>query len=112
MRRHVAGIAVLCGLWALALAPTAGAYKVPKTCKVPNVVGKSLSSAKAAITKAKCTVGTVTLVKSSAPKGTVTAQSPKGGKTVKAGTKVNLTESNGPTKPPPKKHKKHKKHKK
>lgn len=66
-----------------------------KPCKVPNVVGKTVKSAKSAIKKALCSVGKVKMVASSKPKGHVISQSPKHGKKVKQHTKVNLKVSKG-----------------
>jgi beta-lactam-binding protein with PASTA domain len=70
---------------------------VAPSCTVPNVVGKSQSDAEAAIKAAGCTVGKVKQKASSTvAKGNVISTSPKAGKKVKAGAKVNLTVSSGP----------------
>jgi beta-lactam-binding protein with PASTA domain len=67
------------------------------SCTVPNVVGQSQSAAEAAIQAAGCTVGKVKQKASSTvAKGNVISTSPKAGKKVKAGAKVNLTVSSGP----------------
>ncbi|HEY2769922.1 MAG TPA: PASTA domain-containing protein [Solirubrobacteraceae bacterium] len=67
------------------------------SCTVPNVVGQSQSAAEAAINAAGCTVGKVKQKASSkVAKGNVISTSPKAGKKVKAGAKVNLTVSSGP----------------
>lgn len=67
------------------------------SCTVPNVVGQSQSAAEAAIKAAGCTVGKVKQKASSTvAKGNVISTSPKAGKKVKAGAKVNLTVSSGP----------------
>ena len=63
-------------------------------CVVPNVVGKTQAAAETALTKANCTLGTVTKKKSSTvAKGNVISTSPKAGTTTAA--KVNLTVSTG-----------------
>jgi beta-lactam-binding protein with PASTA domain len=63
----------------------------PPSCFVPNVVGKALGNAKAAIARAHCRVGTVTRRHSSARKrGKVVGQSPAAGKKLRNGAKVNL----------------------
>jgi beta-lactam-binding protein with PASTA domain len=64
---------------------------------VPRVVGLSLARAKARIRTRHCSVGRVkrkfsTLKK----KGKVLAQSPKAGKNLKRGAKVNLVVGKGP----------------
>jgi beta-lactam-binding protein with PASTA domain len=62
---------------------------------VPNVVGKRLTAAKAAIKRAYCSVGTVTTVASGRPKGVVVAQKPKRGKRLKPHAKIDLVVSKG-----------------
>jgi beta-lactam-binding protein with PASTA domain len=65
-------------------------------CVVPQVKGKTLSAAKRAITKAYCALGKVTRTFSkSVKKGRVISQRPKPGKTLAAGSKVELTVSKG-----------------
>jgi len=55
------------------------------------VVGQKLAKAKARIVSRHCRVGKVTRVHSSLRKrGRVVTQSPKGGKTLRRGAKVNL----------------------
>jgi serine/threonine-protein kinase len=67
-----------------------------KQCKVPNVVGKAEAAAESAITKAGCTVGTVTQKSSqTVGKGKVISSNPAGGTTHTAGTKVDLVVSTG-----------------
>jgi hypothetical protein len=64
----------------------------PPSCVVPNVVGKKLTAARAAIVHAHCKVGTLTRKTSSARKrGKVLAQSPRAGRKLRNGAKVNLT---------------------
>ena len=71
------------------------ATKVVQGCTVPNVVGKSLSAAKAAITHAHCAVGKISHKASGVPAGLVVSQKPAKGTNVDYGTKVNLVVSNG-----------------
>lgn len=68
---------------------------VLRQCVVPNVVGKTLTAAKAAIKSAHCSVGAVTTAPSAKPKRTVLAQKPKHGKRLKPHAKVNLVVSKG-----------------
>jgi beta-lactam-binding protein with PASTA domain len=66
-------------------------------CVVPNVIGKFLPKAKARIAKAHCRVGTVRKKPSSLKKkGRVLAQTPRAGKKLTIGAKVNLTVGKGP----------------
>ena len=68
---------------------------VPRPCIVPNVTGKRLTAAKAAIRKASCSVGKVRMVASSKAKGRVISQSPKHGKRLRHHAKVSLVVSEG-----------------
>jgi hypothetical protein len=72
--------------------------KVPlPSCVVPKVVGKSLAKARAAITKAHCRVGKIGhRVSSKKKKGKVIGQSPKSGRRLQNGAKVNLVVGKGP----------------
>jgi hypothetical protein len=65
-------------------------------CKVPRVVGKPLATAKKKIKRAHCRVGKITR-KASTPKkkGRVLKQSPRAGKKLGNGHKVNLTVGKG-----------------
>jgi hypothetical protein len=72
-----------------------GAPPVPK-CKVPRVLGKGLSRAKRSIRAARCSVGRVRYRRSSRVRGRVVGQSPRAGRTLAVGTKVNLVVSRGP----------------
>lgn len=66
--------------------------KPVKQCVVPNLKGKKLPAAKAALKKRDCKAGKVTKLKGAMPKtGKVEAQSRKPGAKAAAGTKVNLT---------------------
>lgn len=66
--------------------------KVVKQCRVPNLKGKKLPAATAALKKADCKTGKVTKLKGATPKtGKVAAQSRKPGSKAAAGAKVNLT---------------------
>jgi uncharacterized repeat protein (TIGR01451 family) len=68
-----------------------------RKCHVPKVVGLRLSKARIRIAAAHCRVGKLTKKKSSRKKkGRVLAQSPKPGKTLPGGSKVNLTVGKGP----------------
>jgi hypothetical protein len=68
----------------------------PVACVVPNVKGKLLVTAKRRITGAHCRVGRVTRAKSkTVAKGKVISQSPRLGKRLAAGAKVNLVVSRG-----------------
>jgi hypothetical protein len=62
------------------------------TCKVPNLVGKSLKGAKKKIRSANCKVGGVTKKNGATAKtGRVVKQSPKAGKILAVGTKISVT---------------------
>ncbi|MEA2225532.1 MAG: eukaryotic-like serine/threonine-protein kinase [Solirubrobacteraceae bacterium] len=64
----------------------------PAQVRVPNVSGDSLSGAEAALTAVGLAVGTITQrVSAGQTPGTVVAQSPAPGSSVRTGTKVNLT---------------------
>ncbi|HEV2924249.1 MAG TPA: Stk1 family PASTA domain-containing Ser/Thr kinase [Solirubrobacteraceae bacterium] len=70
----------------------------PAPVRIPGVSGQSQSSAEAALTSAGLTVGTVVQRSSSTqPPGTVISQSPVGGASVPAGSKVDLTVAKAPT---------------
>jgi beta-lactam-binding protein with PASTA domain len=64
-------------------------------CVVPNVLGELLPKAKTTIARAHCRLGTVTRVASRKKKNTVVGESPRPGKRLKKGTKVNLKVSRG-----------------
>lgn len=64
-------------------------------CKVPAVIGKTLTQAKARIRAAHCAVGRVKRIRSKKRNGTVTRESPSAGKMLAAGSKVNLWVSRG-----------------
>jgi len=75
---------------------TASFARVPK-CVVPRVVGLTLAKARARIVKAHCRVGKITRKLSSRQKkGRVIGQSPRRGKILRSGSKVNLTVGKGP----------------
>jgi IPT/TIG domain/PASTA domain len=66
--------------------------KPVKQCHVPNLKGKKLPAAKAALKKADCEPGKVTKLKGATSKtGKVAAQGRKAGTKTAAGAKVNLT---------------------
>ena len=65
-------------------------------CKVPNVVGKSLDAAKAALKKAHCRTGNVSYASSKkVKKGYVISQSRRVGAVYKINTAINLVVSKG-----------------
>jgi hypothetical protein len=68
---------------------------VLRPCVVPNVVGKTLSAAKAAIKKAFCSVGRVRMVASAKARGKVVAQKPPRGKRLRQHARINLVVSKG-----------------
>ena len=74
---------------------TVDASFVLRPCLVPDLVGKSLKAAKAAIRRAFCSVGKVTTVASAKAKGHVISQSPKHGRRLEQHAKVNLVVSKG-----------------
>jgi hypothetical protein len=68
----------------------------PVQCVVPKVVGLKLAKAKTKIKNGHCRVGKITKKHSSKKKkGKVLKQSPKAGKHLSAGSKVNLTVGKG-----------------
>jgi uncharacterized repeat protein (TIGR01451 family) len=81
---------------AKSVAATFNQVAKPPSCVVPNVRGKALATAKRLITAAHCQIGKVTTAKSkTVPKGKIASQSPKTGKKLPAGSKVNLVVSRG-----------------
>jgi hypothetical protein len=68
---------------------------VLRPCLVPKLVGKTLKAAKAAIKKAFCSVGKVTMVPSSKAKGEVVSQKPPHGKRLRQHAKISLVVSRG-----------------
>jgi Tol biopolymer transport system component len=65
-------------------------------CVVPDVVGKTLATARTLIVKARCRTGKVTTVRSATvAKGRVVAAKPKPGRSVAVGTQVALSVSRG-----------------
>ncbi len=67
-----------------------------KKCKVPNVVGKTLDAARAALKKAHCRTGTVSYASSrKVKKGNVISQSRRAGAVYKLNAAVNLVVSKG-----------------
>jgi hypothetical protein len=64
-------------------------------CVVPNVVGRTLASARIRIFNANCTLGRVSKARSSRKKGTVIAQAPHAGTTRAEGGRVNVIVSRG-----------------
>jgi hypothetical protein len=74
----------------------ARSFKPPRACVVPQVRGKPIRTAKAAIARGHCKVGTITRAYSTRVKtGRVISQKPAAGKRLKSGSKVRLTVSRG-----------------
>ncbi len=74
---------------------TASFAKVPK-CKVPKLVGLTLKKARTKLLRAHCRLGKVTRKASSLKKkGRVLSQRPKPGKSLRSGSKVNVTVGRG-----------------
>jgi beta-lactam-binding protein with PASTA domain/predicted Ser/Thr protein kinase len=69
----------------------------PAPVRVPDVTGQSLEAAEATLTNAELALGTITKrVSATQAPGTVLAQSPATGGSVRAGTKVDLTVAQAP----------------
>jgi beta-lactam-binding protein with PASTA domain/predicted Ser/Thr protein kinase len=69
----------------------------PAPVTVPDVTGETLTAAEATLAEAELALGTVTeKVSTTQTPGTVTSQSPGGGRSVRAGAKVNLTVAREP----------------
>jgi len=64
-------------------------------CKVPKVIGRGLIPARRAIRAAHCSVGRVRYARSRRTRGRVLSQSPRAGRTLAVGTRVNLVVSRG-----------------
>jgi uncharacterized protein YkwD len=65
-------------------------------CRVPSVVGKTLTAARRALKRNRCSVGAVLAVPSSrAPRARVIAQTPRAGTTLPSGSPVTLVVSSG-----------------
>ena len=71
------------------------AFPNQKRCVVPKLKGKPLATAKAALKKARCAVGHITMRKSRTAKGLVISSSPKAGSNLRDGTPVALAVSRG-----------------
>lgn len=65
-------------------------------CTVPKVVGKTLSTARRLIARARCSVGRVRRARSARARGRVLGQSPRAGAKRARGARVNLVVSRGP----------------
>jgi hypothetical protein len=79
------------GSWANAIRVS----NFPASCVVPNVVGKPIRAAKKSLNAAHCGLGKITNAYSTLQTGRVTAQRPKPGRVLSAGSKVALTVSRG-----------------
>jgi hypothetical protein len=64
-------------------------------CKVPNLAGKSVASARSLLRKAGCTAGTVKYARSKRPRGRVVRQTPRKGVRLCLGVRVNVVVSRG-----------------
>jgi hypothetical protein len=64
-------------------------------CKVPKLVGRGLTPARRAIRAAHCSVGRIRYARSKRARGKVLSQSPRAGRTLAVGTRVNLLVSRG-----------------
>jgi beta-lactam-binding protein with PASTA domain len=67
----------------------------PVRCVVPEVVGKTVAKARTKIVRAHCRVGTVTRVASAKAENVVVGQTPRPGRRLKQGARVNLEVSRG-----------------
>jgi hypothetical protein len=74
----------------------AGAPPPPTRCRVPRVIGMSLGPARRAIRARHCAVGRIRYTRSARPRGKVASQSPRAGRRLARGTRVNLIVSRGP----------------
>jgi hypothetical protein len=68
---------------------------VPK-CKVPRLVGKTLTRARRLIRLAHCSTGRIRRARSKRARGRVVSQRPRAGRILVAGSKVNFVVSRGP----------------
>jgi hypothetical protein len=68
----------------------------PARCMVPRVVGKRLAPARRTIRARHCRVGRVRYRRSTRPRGRVVSQSPRAGRRLVNGARVNLLVSRGP----------------
>jgi len=81
---------------------SAPSFAGPTICKVPNVRGKTLPSAKRAVGRAHCSIGEIRRVHSkSVRSGRVTSERPKSGTLLPSRGKVSLVVSRGPKPQPP-----------
>jgi parallel beta-helix repeat protein len=75
--------------------PPPAALNVARRCVVPNVKGRTLRVARSAIVRAGCRLGTVRSRYSRVRKGRVISQSPRAGRGVAVGLRVDVTLSRG-----------------
>ncbi len=66
-----------------------------RLCKVPNLAGKKLGSARSLLRKAGCAAGTVKYARSKRPRGRVVRQTPRKGVRLCFGVRVNVVVSRG-----------------
>jgi beta-lactam-binding protein with PASTA domain len=62
---------------------------------VPNLAGKSVTSARSPLRKARCAAGTVKYARSKRPRGRVVRQTPRKGVRLCFGARVNVVVSRG-----------------
>jgi Ca2+-binding RTX toxin-like protein len=77
-------------------APPPPAATSSQACVVPHLRGRTLARARSALTRARCSLGKVTRVRSRLKRGVVVAQRPRPGVRKARGTKVALRVSRGP----------------
>ena len=68
----------------------------PTRCRVPRVIGKTLAPARRLIRRAHCSVGRLRYVRAARPKGKIVSQTPRAGRRLVRGSRVNLVLSRGP----------------
>jgi hypothetical protein len=68
----------------------------PSRCRVPKVIGKTLAAARRAIRQRHCSVGRIRYTRSSRARNKVLSQSPRAGRRLARGGRVNLVLSRGP----------------
>jgi beta-lactam-binding protein with PASTA domain len=100
MVKQLTRLATVVALLGALFALTAAKYPIPG-CKVPDVTNKSLVAAETAIVTSNCSVGKISVAKSSSiPLGNVISTAPPAGTKHQAGKAVNLKVSIGDPKPP------------
>ena len=77
------------------VAVATGSPSPPTKCRVPRVVGKTLNAAVRAIRAAHCSKGSVRRTRSQRARNRVLRQTPRAGRTLRRGARVNLVVSRG-----------------